>query len=97
MNLQYKHHFSVPGTSNRDKTVLWEKTKLLQYKREHDISGNCLEPKSGSIFQEIVSDNGVFACLAANLVCKMYQNLTLHYKQQHKISKLIPSVHKLST
>ena len=43
---------------------------VLRYKREHDISGNCHEPKSGSIFREIVIDNGVFACLAANSVCK---------------------------
>ena len=37
-----------------------------RYKWERDISGDCHEPKSGSIFQCIVSDNGAFVCLAAN-------------------------------
>ena len=37
-----------------------------RYKWEHDISGNCHEPKSGSISQRVVSDNGAFVDLAAN-------------------------------
>ena len=36
------------------------------YKWERDISGDCHEPKSGSIFWHIVGDNGAFACFAAN-------------------------------
>ena len=39
---------------------------VLWYKCERDISGVCHEPKSGSIFQRVVSDNGAFVCLAAN-------------------------------
>ena len=37
-----------------------------RYKWERDISGVCHEPKSGSIFQRVVSENGTFVCLAAN-------------------------------
>ena len=35
------------------------------YKWEPDISGDCHGPKSGSILQRIMSDNGAFGCLAA--------------------------------
>ena len=37
-----------------------------RYKWERDISGVCHEPKSGSIFQRVVSDNGAYVGLAAN-------------------------------
>ena len=37
------------------------------YKWERDISGDCHEPKSGSILQRIMSDNGAVGCLAAYL------------------------------
>ena len=37
-----------------------------RYKWERDISGVCHEPKSGSIFQHVVSDNGAYVCLAAS-------------------------------
>ena len=39
---------------------------LPQYKWERDISGDCHEPKLGSIFQSVVSDSGALACLATN-------------------------------
>ena len=39
---------------------------VLRYNRERDISGNSHEPKSGSIFQRVVSNNGAFVCLAVN-------------------------------
>ena len=38
----------------------------LWYKWERDISGACHEPKSGSIFQRVLGDNGAIAYLAAN-------------------------------
>ena len=41
-----------------------------RYKWERDISGVCHEPKSGKIFQRVVSDNGAFVCLAANSACR---------------------------
>ena len=37
-----------------------------RYKWERDISGDCHEPKSGTIFQCVLSDNGAIAYLAAN-------------------------------
>ena len=36
----------------------------------YDILGDCHEPKSGSIFQRVVSYNGAFACLMTNSECK---------------------------
>ena len=49
-----------------------------QYKWERDISGDCHEPESGSIFQRVVSDTGAFVCLAANSACRqrMYWHLS---------------------
>ena len=43
---------------------------VLQYKWERDISGDCHEPKSGSIFQRVVNDNGSVVSLAANSACR---------------------------
>ena len=37
-----------------------------RYKWERDISGDCHEPKSDSILQRVMNDNGAFVCLAAN-------------------------------
>ena len=34
--------------------------RVPRYKWERDISGVCHEPKSGSIFQRLVCDNGAF-------------------------------------
>ena len=36
------------------------------YKWQGDISGDCHEPKSDSILQHVMNDNGAFVCLAAN-------------------------------
>ena len=37
-----------------------------RYKWERDISGHCHEPKSDSILQRFMNDNGAFVCLVAN-------------------------------
>ena len=37
-----------------------------RYKWERDISGDCHEPKSDSILQRVMNNNGAFMCLAAN-------------------------------
>ena len=56
-----------PGTVySRYIVVCGVQAMVPRYKWERDISGVCHEPKSGSIFQHIVSDNGAFVCLAAN-------------------------------
>ena len=45
-------------------------TMELRYKWERDISGDCHEQKSRSIFQRIVSE--AFVCLVANSACRQW-------------------------
>ena len=47
-------------------TVGGVQAMVLWYRWERNISGNCHEPKSGSIFWRVVGDNGAFACFTAN-------------------------------
>ena len=47
-------------------TVGGVQAMVPRYKWERDISGGCHGPKSGSIFQRVVSDDRAFVCLVAN-------------------------------
>ena len=56
VNKVYSRYIAVGGVQ----------AMVPRYKWERDISGVCHEPKSGSIFQRVVSNNGAYVGLAAN-------------------------------
>ena len=55
-NTVYSRYIAVGGVQ----------AMLPRYKWERDISGDCHEPKSGSIFPCVVSYDRAYVCLVAN-------------------------------
>ena len=65
-NDNYNAHFNLIQCKPDISRLVGSKQWYRDFEWERDISGVCHEPKSGSIFQRVVSKNGSFVCLAAN-------------------------------
>ena len=70
ISLFSQHQSNFDTVYSRYITVGGVQTTVQQYKWECNLSGDCHEPKSGSILQRVMSADGAFVCLAANPACR---------------------------